>query len=450
MASHLVPELTDPALILERMDEAFYVVDRDWRLQLVNAQAEAFWGRQRSELIGRSMLELFPAFEGSAPFEAHRRAMETDEPVAIETVSTATGNPVQLHLFPNPDGISVYFRDITARRSMERELENRNNLLTMAEESAGIGIWVQDIVNGTMQATPQFFHLLGIDPIKGPVPQEYIRDFRHPEDRDRVTRGFQEAVAAGSDTFDAEYRIIRPSGEERWIFGRGRVVRDPSGQITQYSGIDLDVTERKRAEAHTRVVMGELVHRTNNLLTVVQILARQGTQSASDLDDFQRVFSDRLRGLSESTNLLLRDNWLGAPLRELIEAQIAPFGAVRRFDIDGPNVRLSAKAVQSLGLALHELCTNALKYGALSSEGGRVSIRWEMAHGGLYLHWEETGGPKVNPPRRKGFGRVVAEKMISSALGAQVSTQFLEGGLQWDAIIPSSELAQGEMPAQGT
>lgn len=439
--SEKVPELADPALILERMDEAFYAVGRDWRLLKVNRRAEAFWAKPASELVGRSMLELFPEFEGSVSFEAHRRAIETTQPASVETISTATGFPVVLHLYPNEAGLSVYFRDISDRRQMERELAARNELLTLAELSAGIGIWVQDVPGQTVRATPQFFQLLGMEAIDGPVPQDLIRDHRHPDDRDRVTKAFREAIAGGADTFESEYRIIRPSGEERWIFGRGRVARDAGGEVVQYSGVDLDVTERKRAEAHARVVMGELVHRTNNLLTVVQSLAQQSARGAPDIDGFLHVFNERLQGLSQSTNLLIRDEWRGALLGDLIRSQVAPFAAEQRFDLDGPPARLSTKAVQNLGLAFHELCTNALKYGALSVAEGGVSVRWQFENGALRITWREHGGPPVSAPRRKGFGRVVAEQIVSAALGAKVSTQFLPEGLLWEATIPASELA---------
>jgi len=440
-----VPELADPALILERMDEAFYAVGRDWRLLAANRRAEAFWGKSSAQLIGHSMLELFPEFEGSVSFEAHRRAMETGQPVTVETISTATGFPVVLHLYPDATAVSVYFRDISDRRQMERELAARNDLLTQAEQSAGIGIWVQDVPSQTVRGTPQFFHLLGIDAVDGPVSQDLVRSRRHPEDRDRVTQAFRAAMASGAETFDSEYRIIRPSGEERWIFGRGRVARDASGQVTQYSGVDLDVTERKRAEAHARVVMGELVHRTNNLLTVVQSLAQQSARGASDIDGFLQVFSQRLQGLSQSTNLLIRDEWGGALLRDLVHSQVAPFASEQRFTLDGPAVRLSTKAVQNLGLAFHELCTNALKYGALSVPEGRVSVSWRFEDSGaLHITWREQGGPPVSAPRRKGFGRVVAEQIVSAALGAGVSTQFLPEGLVWEVTIPPSELAGAE------
>lgn len=435
-----VPELADPLLALERMAEGYYAIGRDWRFRYANAAAQAFWGKPLSELIGRTMFEVFWHFEGSPSHAAHKQAMDSGQTLVTEVISTATGAPVDLHLHPSPDGLSVYFVDISRRKRLEDELRTREELLSLAELSAGIGVWVQDLGSETMTATPQFFRLLGIDPADGPVSQDYVRSFRHPEDRERLTRNFREAVAAGAETFEAEYRIITASGQERWIFGRGRVTRDGRGVPWRYSGVDIDITERKAQEAHLRVVMGELLHRTNNLLSVVQGLAQQTARSSSDLAQFVPNFTARLQGLAQSSALLAREEWRGAALRDLIEAQVSPFAAAERFELDGPKVMLSPKAVQNLGLALHELCTNAVKYGALSSAAGHVRVSWTADGEGLRLVWKEVDGPAVQSPTRQGFGRVVAEQLLASALSAVVDTSFAPDGLQWTLVMPLAHI----------
>jgi PAS domain S-box-containing protein len=438
-----VPDAGDPVLVLERMSDGFYAIDRDWRFRYVNRAAEAFWHRTRADLLGRSMLEVFPRFDGSPAWAAHERAMRSGEPGRVEAISTATGVPVELRLFPQAAGLSVYFQDLAGRRAMEQELKNRDELLTLAELSAGIGVWVADLTTGTLEATPQFFHLLGIEAIEGPVPQELPRQYRHPDDRDRITAGFAQAIAAGADTYDAEYRIIRPSGEVRWIFGRGRVTRDAEGRPWRYAGVDIDITGRKQQEEHLRLVMAELLHRTNNMLAVVQGLARETARRTLRPDDFLPSFAARLKGLGVSSSLLAREDWRGAILEDLLRAQVAPFGASDRFDLSGPRVMLSPRAVQNLGLAFHELATNAMKYGALSVASGRVSASWEIVdregERPLRLVWGEQGGPAVAPPTRLGFGRVVSEKLLSSALGARVEVEYQPQGILWTLELPASE-----------
>jgi PAS domain S-box-containing protein len=369
--------------------------------------------------------------------------METGRADRVETISTATGAPVELRLFPRPGGLSVYFQDIAKRREMEQELKARDELLTLAELSAGIGVWSANLREGTLVATPQFYRLLGVEPQPGPVSQELPRSFRHPEDRDRVTAGFLEALASGADTYDSEYRIVRPSGEQRWIFGRGRVMRDAEGKPWRYSGVDLDITERRAQEDHLRLVMGELLHRTNNLLTVVQGLAHQTARGSQSVEDFTRAFNARLQGLGVSSSLLAREDWRGAPLAELVKAQVKPFAEAQRFELSGPRVLLSPKAVQNLGLALHELATNAIKYGALSVPKGRVRVTWDVRDVGgakvLHLVWSEHDGPEVKPPTRAGFGRVVSDQMLTAALAATVKTSFEPAGIQWVLDLPATE-----------
>jgi PAS domain S-box-containing protein len=433
------PESSRFSTALERMSDGFYAVDRDWRLLYVNAAAESFWGRPRHTLLGRSLLDLFPKFPGSPPWDAHRRAMESGRAERVETTSTAIGRPVELRLFPSEAGLSVYFRDLSDRREMEQELRTRNELLTLAEVSAGVGVWVADLVAGTVQGTPQFFQLLGLEPVAGPVSQDLPRSVRHPDDRERVREGFRQALASGADTYESEYRIIRPSGEQRWIFGRGSVVRDQNGKPWRYAGVDIDVTDRKERDEHLRLVTRELLHRTNNLLTVVQGMARQTGRDSQDISSFLHTLNARLEGLAESNRLLALGEWRGASLETLIRAQIGRFADETRFDLEGPKVGLSPKATQSLGLAFHELCTNATKYGALANAEGQVRVRWEVEDTGLHLEWQETGGPAVTPPSRSGFGRVVSEQMIATSLNATVRTVFEPGGLRWTVELPNAE-----------
>ena len=134
----------------------------------------------------------------------------------------------------------------------ERELSDRADILSLAEKSAGIGVWDMDMAMRTVRATPQFFQILGLEPTDEAVPIERLRAVRHPDDRDQVVNNFHRVTESGEDHYDAEYRIIRPDGEIRWVYGRGRVVRDAGGKPVRYSGVDIDITERKRTEEALR------------------------------------------------------------------------------------------------------------------------------------------------------------------------------------------------------
>jgi two-component sensor histidine kinase len=182
-----------------------------------------------------------------------------------------------------------------------------------------------------------------------------------------------------------------------------------------------------------------MIHRTNNLLTVVEGLARQTANSNNSLELFVPAFLSRLRGLGQSSMLLAREEWRGALLDELIRAQLSIFANADRLTLSGPPVRLSPKAVQNLGLAFHELATNAIKYGALSRPAGGVGVIWQVTPGGLDLVWKERGGPPVEQPTRAGFGRVVSEQMLGASLGAAVTTTFAGDGLEWRLQLPAAE-----------
>jgi two-component sensor histidine kinase len=189
----------------------------------------------------------------------------------------------------------------------------------------------------------------------------------------------------------------------------------------------------------------ELQHRTNNLLAIVQSLAQQTARGASDLRDFVPVFTNRLQGLSHSAALLARQQWRGAMLDELIVSQVEPFASVGRFEISGPPILLTPRAAQNLGLAFHELATNATKHGALSVPGGKVEVTWmSPPEGPLQLDWQEVGGPPVVPPRRKGFGRVLMEEIVATALGGKVETQFAAAGFKWSIAVPAAEYSMHE------
>ena len=230
---------------------------------------------------------------------AHLRVLETGEPLNIETYSAIVGAPVEINIFPRTDGLAVYFHDISARKRMERALRDRDELLSLAENSAGIGVWDMDMATRLVSATPQFFRILGLQPSNEPVPIELLRSVRHPEDREHVVNNFKVALESGEDQYEAEYRIIRPDdGQVRWIFGRGRIFRDISGQPVRYAGVDIDITERKKYEEHLAFTTRELSHRTKNVLAVVLAMVRQIGKQTASFEQFEDRFSGCIKALA--------------------------------------------------------------------------------------------------------------------------------------------------------
>lgn len=232
----------------------------------------------------------------------------------------------------------------------------------------------------------------------------------------------------------------------RWHDLHVEPLRNDANEIIGLACASVDVTERKEGEAHLRLLLRELTHRSKNLLAVIQAMARQTGNHTGSIDTFLAQFGSRLQALAASHDLLVHESWYGASLGELIRSQLSSYldGAVVQVTIEGPAIALKPEAAQNLGLALHELAINAAKFGALSVPTGRVSITWtrreSVADNALELDWRERLGPKVKTRRKKGFGSMVIERNLVRALDAEVNLDFDPDGLHCHIVIPASQI----------
>src|SRR6185312_722503 len=205
----------------------------------------------------------------------------------------------------------------------------------------------------------------------------------------------------------------------------------------------VDITRYKEQEARIRLLMRELTHRSKNLLTVIQAIMRQTASNSSSFADFETRFSARLDSLAGSHDLLVREDWQGAAMRELVRSQLGHYTdrGGSQIELTGEPLQIRPDAAQHIGMALHELATNAAKYGALSIPTGKVHVSWTVRTSPdgksiCHLSWEETGGPPVERPSRRGFGRVVIERTVARALGGEVCIDYAETGLRWMLRFP--------------
>ena len=216
-------------------------------------------------------------------------------------------------------------------------------------------------------------------------------------------------------------------------------MRDNGDRIVGSSKIARDITERKRVEKHNKLLLAEVNHRAMNLLAVVQAVVQQ-TARSGDLETFVFRLSERIQGLAASQDLLVKSEWLGVEMADLITAQLAHFKDLigTRVLLDGPPARLKPAAAQGIGMALHELATNAAKYGALSNGEGRVRITWRVAarNPAFFMSWLEEGGPNVVPPARKGFGQMVIGRMVEAAVQGTTKIEFGKDGFSWKLSAP--------------
>ena len=210
--------------------------------------------------------------------------------------------------------------------------------------------------------------------------------------------------------------------------------------------MSAEVDVRKRHEEHVDFVMHEVSHRSKNLLSVVQSIAGQIARRTDSFETFSRSFGSRLHAFAETNDLLVMDNWRGADIRGLVRTQLLPFHNAGEDSIvaEGPDLKLSAKAAQQIGLALHELGTNATKHGALSVAKGIVLINWEIETYGtrqcLRFTWKEIGGPRIEQPQRDGFGKLMITKLVPKTLQGRASLEFEPEGVRWVLTAPSKSV----------
>jgi len=239
-----------------------------------------------------------------------------------------------------------------------------------------------------------------------------------------------------------EFRIVQPGGEVRWIEARARISYDEAGRAVRMIGVYIDVTERRQAEDHKSLLIAELDHRVKNTLACVAAVTHRTRDTAKSMDDFVRVLDGRIQSLANTHSLLSRNRWQGVSIAELVRGELAPCMRDGNTLIDGPDTILAAEATQPVSMVLHELATNAAKYGALSNGHGRVSVFWRQhcngdARSKLVLEWHEAGGPPVIVPNHTGYGMSVIRDLIPYELGGTVDYELAGEGVRCRVEIPA-------------
>ncbi|MCA0300911.1 MAG: PAS domain-containing protein [Proteobacteria bacterium] len=351
--------------------------------------------------------------------------------------------------------------DITARRDQEQALRDAHETFRLLLEVSPFGLYVVDdamrIAHATRRTEEGAFR--NVRPLVG----RPLADVMHVLWSDDVAR---EIVGHFRHTLETGESYISPRFVHRrhdldatesyeWELHRVRLPGGRWGVICHFfDSTELRTTEQalRRSEERARLLLREVNHRSKNLLSVVMTIARH--TSEGNPGDFVERFDSRIRSLSINQDMLIRNDWSGVDLEELLRAHLQPFAEARdgRVTLAGPSLHLtSALATQSLGMAIHELATNAAKYGALSCPGGHVDLDWEIdgeagAAPRLSMRWREVGGPAVEPPERKGFGTIVLTSMLQYSLGAEVDLSYRPDGLDWSLRCPLGRITQSVRP----
>ncbi len=317
--------------------------------------------------------------------------------------------------------------------------ESRFRLATLATND---GVWDHDLATGRVWWNENYNRLFGPRPYASATSQAWWLDKIHPDDRQSVSRAYDAALRGSEDRWTLEYRFIRPDGVEVPVADRAYIARDKNGKPTRILGALMDLTSQKRAEERIVFLMNEVNHRAKNVLGVVSAIALN-TARDSDPNSFLERFSERLAALSANYDLVVKNDWRGVDVLDLAASQLSPFKDLfgTRICFHGPKAVLTPAAAQTIGMALHELATNAAKHGALSCASGAVDINWRLLDtedGQRFLiRWQETG-VSIGPPKKKGFGYKVIHTMAAQALEADVFLDYGPSGLIWRLDAPAA------------
>ena len=332
--------------------------------------------------------------------------------------------------------------DITERKKAEQILAERNAQLDLAHRAARVGSYTYDIQARTMRIARASAAIYGLSHSTMEITAQQWFARVHRDDLLRLQAQYVRAVKKGRNELVNEFRFVRPGGEVRWIEARSLIGYDGAGRAERMTGVYIDVTERRTAEDHKSLLIAELDHRVKNVLACVAAVAQHSREYSKSADEFLDVLNGRINALANTHALLSRSRWEGVGLGELVRTELAFWTKGKNAFIEGPEIDLAADATQPVAMVLHELTTNAAKYGALSSAHGRVLVRWRRPakghlNGKLVLEWRETGGPPVTAPTAAGFGTRVICDVIPYELGGAVHYELAREGACCRLEIPA-------------
>jgi PAS domain S-box-containing protein len=330
-------------------------------------------------------------------------------------------------------------RSAIEREQAELAWRASKDRLQLCLDAAQLGWWRYDPSCRLVTGDTRFKEIFDVTADEMPV--EELKKLVHPEDAERFLADSEASIDPAERRSPHEYRVQRRDGKVRWVEVRWLACFERTGHERRplsFIGTVQDITERKEREEREHLLMREITHRARNLLNLVQVIARQTAVHRSE--DFVERFAERIQALSANQNVLIRNEWHGVEIEDLVRAHLALFADLigSRIGLHGPKLRLNAAAAQAIGLAMHELATNAGKHGALSMDKGHVNVYWETDGDTLTMSWTERGGPPVSPPGRRGFGSVVMQEMVEHSVDGSVVLDYASSGLSWRLACPAA------------
>ncbi len=327
----------------------------------------------------------------------------------------------------------------TERRQYSNVLKESEARLQEALAAGAVTAFDWDVRSDQSRRSENATQVLGLDPLRDAKASSFLERV-HPHDRARF-KALVRGVSPDRPSYAASFRFVRADGLEMWLEETSKAEFDPVGRFIRLKGLTLDITERKRAEERQGVLMAELDHRVKNVLARVAVVAVSSREGSRSIDEFVKTLDGRIQSMATAHSLLSQSRWQGVNLPDLVRDQLAPYATGANLTISGPDVMLSAAATQAMAMALHELVTNAAKYGALSTSGGRVSVSWKPkrddgAAGSLDVVWQELDGPSIVAPVQSGYGTSLVRELIPHELGGTVDLALAPAGVCCRITIP--------------
>ena len=431
--------------ILNQSPAGIVQADADGRIVLVNSRWCEMLGYSEAEMLGMNIIDVThpssvePTLEalgrlakGGPDFQIDKSYRRKDGAMLQVNSNVAALRDAQ----GNYLGLLAVVVDLSERLEADAKLRDGLQSMALAAEATGIGFWEWNVHTNVIRWDAQMFQLYGVPPTDdGCVSYETWRAAVLPEEfaeDDAILINTVQTHGQGA----REFRIRRSDTGEWRTMQSVEAMRANNGAKSEWMvGTNVDITDRKRAEEHEQLLMAEVNHRAKNLLSVVQAVAQQTAKSGDPLT-FAARLSDRIGGLAANQDLLVKNLWQGVGVSELVTSQLSHFKDLidARVHLHGPELTVTAAASQTIGMAVHELATNAAKYGALSNANGQVHVEWQLTAGPdsqFLMSWRESDGPQVKPPTRKGFGQTVIKRLVETSVDGAVKVDYAEDGFSW-------------------
>jgi PAS domain S-box-containing protein len=346
--------------------------------------------------------------------------------------------------------------DVTERKQTEQTLAERNAQLELANRIGRIGSFTIDYAAGVIRLSPGCATLYGLPENTIELSGQAGWKFVHPEDLTGLIARLKQAFQERRPEFVAQFRIVRAdNGEVRWVETRSIVSHGEDGRPLRMVGVSIDFTDLRAIEHQKSVLIAELDHRVKNTLATVSAVISRTQHGSRSVANFVAALDGRIRSMATTHELLSSGRWQGVSLGEIVRRELTPYTAGKNTEIHGSEIVLCPEAGQAMAMVLHELATNAAKYGALSSKNGRVSIRWDQRSNGqsrshLVFQWQEIGGPPVEATGKPSYGASIIRDLIPYEFGGAVDLVLAPDGLSCRLELPSDWLMKDGAPALET